>query len=80
MITGRVGKRNTLYPPKELLEAIGLKEGDLVIYRIENGKLIIEPLINPFDYALKVRKWAKIGLKDLESFSLEMQAEIIEEK
>ena len=79
MITGRVGKRNTLYPPKELLEAIGLKEGDLIVYRVEDDKLIIEPVVNPFDYALKVKKWAKTSLKEIEEFSLKMQAEIIEE-
>lgn len=79
MITGRVGKRNTLYPPKELLEAVGLKEGDMIIYQIENGRLIIEPVVNPFDYALKVKKWAKTSLSEIEESSLEIQREIIEE-
>lgn len=76
--TGRVGKRYTLYPPKELLEAIGVKEGDLVVYRVENGKLIVEPLTNPFEYALKVKKWAKTSLEEIEEFSSKLQAEIIE--
>ncbi|RLG75589.1 MAG: AbrB/MazE/SpoVT family DNA-binding domain-containing protein [Thermoprotei archaeon] len=78
LFTGRVGKRYVLYPPKELLEAIGVKEGDLILYRIEDGRLVVEPVINPFEYALKVKKWAKTSLKEIEEFSSKMQAEIIE--
>jgi len=74
---GKLGKKNTLYPSKELLEAIGVKEEDLVVYHVEKGKLNVEPLINPFKYALKAKKWTKTSLKEIEKISTRLQTEII---
>ena len=79
MAVGRVGKKYALYPPKEMLEALGLEVGDRVLYRLEEGKLIVEPLENPFDYALKVKKWARTSLRELEEFSERIQGVALEE-
>ena len=76
---GRVGKKYALYPPKEMLKQLGLGVGDKVLYRLEEGKLVVEPLENPFEYALKVEKWARTSLKELEEFSEKLQASVLEE-
>jgi len=44
MYESRVGSKNELFPPKEIREKLGLKPGMKVIFRIENGKLIVEPV------------------------------------
>lgn len=42
MITGKVGSKGELFPPKSIRRQIGLKKGDQVIYRVVHGKLIVE--------------------------------------
>ncbi|MFQ5710464.1 MAG: AbrB/MazE/SpoVT family DNA-binding domain-containing protein [Candidatus Geothermarchaeales archaeon] len=39
-----IGKRNTLVMPKNIREKLGLKEGQRVMVRAEEGKILIEPL------------------------------------
>ncbi len=69
----RVSKKNTLYIPKVLANAIGLREGSLVKLRVEGSKLVIEPIPNPFDLALEAPKFAKTTFKEFEKESEEMQ-------
>ncbi|MFO7888244.1 MAG: AbrB/MazE/SpoVT family DNA-binding domain-containing protein [Eubacteriales bacterium] len=38
------GNSNAVRIPKELLDTLGLKENDKIEIRIENSKLIIEPI------------------------------------
>ena len=40
----RVGSKGELFPSKEIREKLGLKPHTRVIYRVENGKLIVEPV------------------------------------
>ncbi len=42
MITGKVGSKGELFPPKSIRGQIGLKKGDRVIYRVVQGRLIVE--------------------------------------
>ncbi len=41
---GYVGSKGELFPSKEIRERLGLKPHTRVIYRIEDGKLIVEPV------------------------------------
>lgn len=41
---GRVGSKGELFPPKEIREKLGLNANTRVIYRIEDGRLIVEPI------------------------------------
>ncbi|MCS4540717.1 MAG: AbrB/MazE/SpoVT family DNA-binding domain-containing protein [Euryarchaeota archaeon] len=66
MAEGKISKKFALYPPKSMLGALGLKEGEKVRYKIEKGKLIIEPIQDPLSLALKIRKWNKTSVKELE--------------
>ncbi|MDH5267925.1 MAG: AbrB/MazE/SpoVT family DNA-binding domain-containing protein [Candidatus Bathyarchaeota archaeon] len=42
-----IGRRYTLVIPKAVREELTLKEGQRVLIRVENGRIIIEPL--PWD-------------------------------
>lgn len=44
MPEGRVGSKGELYPPKELRKKVGLSPARKVIFRLEEGKLIVEPV------------------------------------
>jgi bifunctional DNA-binding transcriptional regulator/antitoxin component of YhaV-PrlF toxin-antitoxin module len=40
----RVGKRGELYPPKEIREKLGMSPGRKVLYKVELGCLVVEPI------------------------------------
>jgi len=44
MIESRVGSKGELFPPKEMREKLGLQAHVKVIYNIEEGRLVIEPV------------------------------------
>ena len=72
----RVSRKFTIYIPKAIAEAVGLKEGSIVKLKVEGSKIILEPVPDPFEYALKIRKYAKTTFEEFEKESEEMQDEI----
>jgi len=74
----RISKKFTLYLPKAIVEAAGIKEGDFVKIRVENSKIILEPVPNPFDLALKGPKFAKTTFEEFERESEEIQSELFD--
>lgn len=41
---GRVGSKGELYPPKEIRGKLGLRPHTKVLYRVQDRKLIVEPI------------------------------------
>ncbi len=72
----RITKKFTLYIPKAIAEAVGLKEGSMVRLRVDRSRIILEPIPDPFDVALKGPKFAKTTFEEFEKESEEMQDEI----
>lgn len=75
----RLSKKNTLYIPKSIARAIGIREGSVLKLRVENSRIIIEPIPNPFDLALSGSKFAKTTFEEFERISEEMQNELFGE-
>ena len=73
---GKVAKKFALYPPKGLMEQLGLKEGQKVRYEVEGGKLVVVLLPDPIDLALNSKKWATTSSKALEELSEKEQSEL----
>ncbi|MHA1859826.1 MAG: AbrB/MazE/SpoVT family DNA-binding domain-containing protein [Candidatus Asgardarchaeia archaeon] len=71
----RISKKFTLYLPKAIVKAVGIKEGDFVRIKVEGSRIILELVQNPFDLALKGPKFAKTTFKEFEKDSEEMQDE-----
>ncbi|MEM2936105.1 MAG: AbrB/MazE/SpoVT family DNA-binding domain-containing protein [Candidatus Bathyarchaeia archaeon] len=69
MVKGKVSKKFALYPPKSLLEGLGLKEGTTLNYVVEGGRLIVEPVMDPLDLALSTEKWTKTSVREFEEES-----------
>jgi AbrB family looped-hinge helix DNA binding protein len=44
MQKSRVGSKGELFPPKEIREKLGLRAHARVIYKIEDGRLVVEPV------------------------------------
>jgi AbrB family looped-hinge helix DNA binding protein len=44
MQKSRVGSKGELFPPKEIREKLRLHANTKVIYRIEEGRLVVEPV------------------------------------
>lgn len=70
--TGKVGRKYDLYPPKEIREALDLKRGQKVIYRLEGDKLTVKPLPT-IEEAEKMPKFAKTTVEEFEGFTKELQ-------
>ncbi len=75
-VKSRVTKKYTIYIPKAIAEAVGLREKSEVIISVENGRIVIEPIPDPFELALKSRKYARISFEELEKISEKIQDEI----
>jgi len=73
----RISKKNTLYIPKAIAEAVGIGEGSVVKLRVEGSKIVLEPIPDPFDVALKGPKYAKTTFEEFERESEGMQDEFI---
>jgi len=74
----RISKKFTLYIPKAIAKTAGIKEGDIVKMRVEDSKIILEPIPNPFDLALNGPKFAKTTFEEFERESEEMQDELFD--
>ena len=72
----RVGKKGAIYIPKKIMSEMNIKEGDPVIVRIENNKLILEIVPDPLTLALKIKKWTETTVEDFERESEMMQEEL----
>ncbi len=75
-----MGKKNMLYIPKNIAEAVGLREGVAVKLKVEDNRIIVEVVPDPFELALRGPKFAKISFEEFERESEEIQDEVLEGK
>ncbi|MGQ4913114.1 MAG: AbrB/MazE/SpoVT family DNA-binding domain-containing protein [Candidatus Asgardarchaeia archaeon] len=68
-LVSKIGKKYTIYIPKEIVKKLNLKEGEKIIIKAENGKIIIKRV----DEFFKKRKiWSEISFEELEKESEEL--------
>ena len=73
----RVSKKYTLYIPKAIAEAAGIREGDVVELRVEGSRIIVEPVLDALSFALKGPKFAYTTFEEFERESEEVQRETL---
>lgn len=71
MEESRVGSKGELFPPKKFREKLGLKAHTKVIYKIEDGRLIVEPVPN-IEELLKEPPIVEITLEEFHKFRKEL--------
>jgi len=71
MLVSRVGSKGELFPPKDIREKLGLKAHTKVIYKIEDGRLIVEP-IPSIEEILKEPTSVEVTLEEFHRFRKEL--------
>ena len=71
---GRVGSKGELFPPKVIREKLGLHPHTVVIYRIKEGKLIVEP-VPKIEDVLKEPPVVKETIKEFHEFRHKLSRE-----
>jgi len=71
MQESRVGSKGELFPPKEIRKKLNLKAHTKVIYKIESGKLIVEP-IPTLEEVLKETPTVEITLEEFHKHRKEL--------
>ncbi|MFQ6081230.1 MAG: AbrB/MazE/SpoVT family DNA-binding domain-containing protein [Candidatus Bathyarchaeia archaeon] len=71
MTKSRVGSKGELFPPKEIRERLGLRPHVRVIYKIEGGRLLVEPVPSLED-VLKESPSVEITLEEFHGFRREL--------
>jgi len=72
----RVSKKFTIYLPRAVVKATGVREGEVLRVRVEGSRIILEPILDPFDFALNGPKFTKVTFEEFEKESEELQNEI----
>jgi len=75
----RLGKRNTIYLPKNVVNALNLREGDKLILKVIGDKIVLEKNESFFKKALETRKIIELTPEEVEEASVEMQKELLGE-
>lgn len=65
----RVGRKRAIYLPREFLKALDLREGDLVVVKVEGDRIVIKKALDPFLLAARKRKWAFTTVEEFEEES-----------
>jgi bifunctional DNA-binding transcriptional regulator/antitoxin component of YhaV-PrlF toxin-antitoxin module len=75
MTESRVGSKGELFPPKEIREKLGLHPHMRVIYRIQDGTLLVEPIKSLQDI-LKEPPTMEITLEEFHSFRKDLSKKV----
>ena len=71
MSKSRVGSKGELFPPKEIREKLGIRAHVKAIYKIEEGRLVVESIPNLED-VLKEPPSVEVTLEEFHGFRREL--------
>lgn len=71
MRESRVGSKGELFPPKEIRERLGLRPRTKVIYKVVDGRLLVEP-VPSLEEVLKEPPLVEITLEEFHGFRREL--------
>jgi len=74
MSRNRVGSKGELFPPKEIRRRLGLNPHVKVIYRVEGGRLLVEP-VPSLEEVLEEPPSVEITLEEFHGFRRELSRE-----
>jgi looped-hinge helix DNA binding domain, AbrB family len=63
----RIGKKNMVYIPKELADAVGVREDDAMLVKVSSGKIELIPMGKT-----EGEYWAEVTLEEIESVGEEL--------
>ena len=71
MEKNRVGSKGELFPPKRIRETLGLRPNTRVIYKIEKGRLVVEP-VPRLEEVLRDAPSVEVTLEEFHKFRKEL--------
>jgi len=71
MTESRVGSKGELFPPKEIRESLGLRPHVKVIYKVVDGRLLVEP-VPTLEDILREPPSLEITLEEFHAFRKEL--------
>ncbi|MDI6690903.1 MAG: AbrB/MazE/SpoVT family DNA-binding domain-containing protein [Candidatus Bathyarchaeota archaeon] len=71
MVESRVGSKGELFPPKEIREKLGLRAHEKVVYKVEDGRLVVE-VVPKLEDVLKEPSSVEITLEEFHCFRREL--------
>jgi len=71
MPESRVGSKGELFPPKEIRDQLGLRPRLKVIYKVVDGRLLVEP-VPSLEEVLKEPPSVEITLEEFHAFRKEL--------
>jgi len=75
----RVCKKGAIYLPRKIMREMNINEGDYLLVRIKDNKLIMEVIPDPFILAVKTKIWAKTTVEEFERESEIEQEEALKD-
>ncbi|MEM2889606.1 MAG: AbrB/MazE/SpoVT family DNA-binding domain-containing protein [Candidatus Bathyarchaeia archaeon] len=71
MQESRVGSKGELFPPKEIREKLGLRAHTKVIYKVEDGRLLVE-VVPSLEEVIKEPKTVEVTLEEFHKHRKEL--------
>jgi len=71
MFESRVGSKGELFPPKHIREKLGLKPRVKVVYRVDEGRLIVEPAPS-LEEVLREPPLVQVSMEEFHDFRREL--------
>jgi len=75
MTKRKVGSKGELFPPKKVMEKLGLRPGSVVSYSVEDNRLIVETAPT-LEQAFSKPKPIKITLNEFKRFRKKLSKEV----
>lgn len=73
-IESRVGSKGELFPPKKVREKLNLRPRSKVIYKVDDGKLVVEP-VPTLEEVFGKKSRVKITAKEFYAFRRRLSRE-----
>lgn len=74
----KLSKKGAVYLPRDVLRRLGLREGDELVLRLEDGRIVLMPVYDPLELALRGPKYGRATVDELEEWSEKWRQEELE--
>ena len=74
----KLSKKGAVYLPRDVLRRLGLREGDELVLRLEDGRIVLMPVYDPLELALRGPKYGRVTVDELEEWSEKWRQEELE--
>jgi len=77
VITVKVGRKNAIYLPKRVVEALGIREGDRLLLLVRGRSIVLRRAEDFFEASLRSPKRIRMSPEEAEEASLEAQRRLL---